>query len=734
MIKRLKDLISSEDKLLISGPREVNISGISEDSRSVKKGEIFFAIKGIKSDGHDYICAVVKNGIEIIAGERKRDELKLSDKITYIQTCDSRQLLGVMASRFYGNPSKKLKVIGVTGTNGKTITVSLIYWLLKNSGKKVGMVSTVSAIVGDKEMDTGLHVTSPDSVSLQKFLFQMVLEGCEYAVVEVTSHGIDQKRIAGVEFDTAILTKITNEHLDYHKTFAKYRDTKLSLLKRAKNVIISKDDQSYSYLLGKLNESQKIISYSREKEADIFASEIHDTREGISFYLNIDNNVDYIKLPIAGIFNVSNLLAAFAVVNHYKIPLKKAIQSLQSFKLPTGRMEKIETNRDFDVIVDFAHNPDALKEILTCLKEKSRGRLICVFGCAGERDRGKRFVMGKISASIADTSVFTAEDPRSENVFDILRSMRRYAKNYVCIPERSEAIVYALSIAKKGDCVAILGKGHEKSMAYEGFEHPWGDKEVVNNFLNSNSDISAIILAGGKGSRMKSFLPKVLRKICGRPMISYTLENLRKSKIGNIVVVVSFKKHEVMKAIGGAVRFAYQKNPKGGTADAAKAGLKEIPEKTKTLIVINGDDSAFYKPETINDVFATHKKTNSVLTFVSLKRDNPCGLGRVMRDRQDKLIGINEEKDANEAQRKIKEVNIGLYVFNKSWFEKNINKVKLSPQGEYYLVDLIKMAVDKKETVSVYDLKDGNEWQGINTPEQLEEANRKMAEKLKANG
>lgn len=716
------------------------MKGIEFDSRKVKPGYTFVAIRGLKYDGHDFIDEAVKNGATEIIGENPSTRYTRSG-LNYIQVSDSRQKLGELASRFYGNPSTKLKVIGVTGTDGKTTTASLIYWLLKNSNKKVGLVSTVSAIIGEKVMDTGLHVTSPDPVSLQKFLSRMVDGGCEYAVVEVTSHGIDQKRIAGTEFDTAVLTKITNEHLDYHKTFAKYRDTKLSLLKRAKNVIINKDDLSYFYLLSNLSKSQKIISYSIKGKSDVYASEIHDTRDGISFYLNIKGNVDYIQTPIEGVYNVSNLLAAFATIENYGISFRQAIKSLQYFKLPTGRMEKVEKDADFEVIIDFAHTSDALNSILSSLRKKTSKRLICVFGCAGERDRKKRFEMGKISASIADVSVFTSEDPRSENLFAILARMAKGAKSvgvkegkeFVRIPERGEAIAYALSIARKGDLVVITGKGHEKTMACKGYEHSWSDRIAVEDYLDQVKDIAAVVLAGGRGKRMESAAPKVLHEICGRPMISYTLENLRRSNIGQIVVVVSYRKYEVMKTIGGAVKFAYQKNPKGGTADAAAAGLKEVSSKVKTLVVINGDDSAFYKPETINNVIATHKKTNSVLTFVSLERDNPCGLGRVVRDGEGKLIGIIEEKDATEEQKEIKEVNDGLYVFEKGWLEKNIGKVELSSQGEYYLVDLIKMAVDKKEKVSVYHLEDSSEWQGINTPDQLDEAGRLMELRLEVN-
>ncbi|MDP3994980.1 MAG: UDP-N-acetylmuramoyl-L-alanyl-D-glutamate--2,6-diaminopimelate ligase [bacterium] len=713
------------------------MKGIEFDSRKVKPGYTFVAIRGLNYDGHDFISQAIKNGATGVVGEK---DIKVPEGIKYIKVKDSREALGELASEFYGNPSKKLKVIGVTGTDGKTTTAHFIYWFLVNSGKKVGLVSTVSAIIGGKEVDTGLHVTNPDSISLQKFLHQMVLEGCEYAVIEVTSHGIAQQRIEGVDFDTAILTKITNEHLDYHKTFAKYRDTKLSLLQRAKNVVLNKDDQSYGYLLGKLDKSQKVIGYSREKEADVFASEIHDTEEGISFYLNINNNVDYIKLPIAGMYNVSNLLAAFAVVNHYKISLKKAIQSLQSFKLPSGRMEEIQNDLGLKIYVDFAHTPDALKEILSCLKERSKKRLISVFGCAGERDKGKRFTMSKISTSIADTSIFTAEDPRNESIFDILKQMKKGAppaqegKKYICIPERNEAIVQALSVAERDDCVAILGKGHEKSMSFGGFEHPWSDQEAVNNYLNSDPDISAIILAGGKGSRMKSYLPKVIKKICGRPMISYTLENLRNAGINDITVVVSFRKNMVIKQINGAVKFALQKNPKGGTADAAKAGLTQISKNSKTIVVINGDDSAFYKADTIKRILKIHEDRRRKLTFVSLMKDDPTGLGRIIRGKNGLITKIVEEKDATESEKQIKEVNDGLYVFERNWFENNINKVKKGPQGEFYLIDIVKLAIDQKDRMATYTLPNCDEWQGVNTPKQLKEANEKMKRRLGING
>lgn len=654
------------------------MKGIEFDSRKVKPGYTYVAIRGQNFDGHDFIEEAVKNGAAEIVSERPLPSgtWKLPKGVKYTKVDDSRKALGELASKFYGEPSKKLKLIGVTGTKGKTTTCHLIYHLLTKLGKKAGIMTSVTM--------GGYHITSPDVITFHSLLRKMVDDGCKYGVIEVSSHAIDQKRIAGAKFDITVLTNIAPEHLDYHKTFEVYKKIKMSFLNSGRIEVVS----------------------PKSTTLDI--------------------------LP--GVFNNLNAETAVEVAGELGFSRADALKALQSFKLPQGRLEKIDNNKGINIYIDFAHTPDSLKEVLTYLKGKTKGKLISVFGCAGERDHVKRSKMGKISVGIADYSIFTAEDPRHESIFDILKSMRKSVKNFkkfICIPERGEAIVYALSIAKKGDCLAILGKGHEKSQSYEGFEHQWSDQEKVRNFLNSDSDISAIILAGGKGSRMKSYLPKVLKKICGRPMIFYTLENLRKAGISDITVVVSYRKNLVIKEVQGAVKFAYQKNSKGGTADAAKVGFKEVDQKSKTLVVINGDDSAFYKAETIKNILKIHKERERKLTFVSLMKDNPTGLGRVIRGKNGLITKIVEEKDASGEERKIKEVNDGLYVFDKAWFAENINKVKKGPQGEYYLVDLIKIAIDQKDRMATYTLPNDNEWQGVNTQEQLEEANRKMAERLK---
>lgn len=406
------------------------MKGIEFDSRKVKPGDTYVAIRGQNFDGHDFIEEAVKNGATEIYGENPSTCYTRSG-LNYIQVTDSRQKLGELASEFYGEPSKKLKLIGVTGTKGKTTTCHLIYHILTKLGKKAGLITSITM--------GGYHVTSPDVITFHKLLREMVDRGYEYAVVEVSSHAIDQKRIAGTKFDVTVLTNIAPEHLDYHKTFEVYKKIKMFFLNSGNIKIISPKSTN----------------------------------------LNI--------LP--GIFNNINAETAVDVVEKLGFNRADAVDALQSFKLPQGRLEKIENNRGIDIYVDFAHTPDSLKEVLTYLEGKTKGRLISVFGCAGERDPYKRPRMGKIASKLSDIVILTAEDPRSENVNDIIRQIKsgiskKYKKVYE-VPDRKKAIKFTIKIAKKGDTIAVLGKGHEKSMNLDGkTEIPWSDQEVIAEILN----------------------------------------------------------------------------------------------------------------------------------------------------------------------------------------------------------------------------------------------------------
>jgi len=747
----LSKLLFSCDVVKVFGSKNIDINGISDNSNNVKKGYIFIAIKGQNFDAHKKIDDAIKKGAVCVVGQVK-PEGKWYKKTTYVQVNDSRKILSIVCSNWFGNPAKKLKVIGVTGTDGKTTTCSMIYSILHAANKKVGLVTSVSAKINGEDYDTGFHVTNPEQYQLQELLSKMVENKCEYALLEVTSHGIKQKRIYGIDFDIIALTNITPEHLDYHKTFKDYKYTKINFLLSSSNIVANFTDKSFKDIKKHIK-NQELISYGLEDKADICATDAKETENGMNFILHEGVNEMKISSSFFGIYNIYNCLAAVAVSKKLGIGDEIISKAVAGFKLPQGRLEKINTKEDFDIFVDFAHTPNALEETLKILKKRTKGRLISVFGCAGERDKTKRIKMGQIATKYSDFSIFTAEDPRKENVFKILSKQKEGAlkneveeihfglnfdsfkfnknkKYFAAIPERHEAIAFALiKLANKNDTIVVLGKGHEKSLAYKGIEHPWSDQEIILNILANGKDIAAIVFAAGKGTRMGSFTPKVLREVAGRPMISFTLETLRRSSFKEIVLVVGYKKEQVMKETAGATKFALQEKTLG-TADAASQGLTKIGENINTIVALNGDDSAFYKSNTIKKIINSHYDVNAVVSFVSLLKEDPTGLGRVIRNKKGELVSIIEEKVANNDEKLIKEVNDGLYVFNKKWLQENIKKVKKSAVGEYYIVDLIKLALKQNKKVNVFKLESSDEWQGVNTPSQLKEANQKMLKRL----
>jgi UDP-N-acetylmuramoyl-L-alanyl-D-glutamate--2,6-diaminopimelate ligase len=467
------------------------IKGITDDSRKVKKDFLFVAIKGLTVDGHMYISDAIKKGAKAIVGE---EDLKF-DKVNYIKVKDSRKELGILASEFYGNPSRNLTVIGVTGTDGKTTTANLIYWILKNANKKTGLVSTINAKIGSKEFDTGLHVTNPDAVSLQELLSKMVKEKCEYAVLEVTSHGLDQERVAGVKFNIGVLTNITHEHLDYHKTFENYVTAKGKLFKNVEYSIINAHNNLYSLIKPFINEESRLIKYDMNK----FNSKIKSA----------------IKERFIEKYNCENAAAAIEVVRLFNVSDVDICKAIKTFPQLSGRMEEIKNSRDLRIYVDFAHTPNALENVLSMLSErKGKGRLIAIFGCASERDNEKRPMMAEISTRIADISIFTAEDPRNENIKSIFKDMKKGIKNAKAevyeIEDRGEAIYFAINkVAKPNDIIIICGKGHEKSMSYNGHEYKWSDQESVKDALERKlykNKKAAVIGLGIEGKDIINYL------------------------------------------------------------------------------------------------------------------------------------------------------------------------------------------------------------------------------------
>jgi len=384
--------------------------------------------------------------------------------------------LAFLAATIHYFPARKLKVIGVTGTDGKTTTANLIYHILDLAGKKVAIISTVSAKIGNQEIDTGFHVTTPNPWLLQKLLHKMVNQKIEYVVLEVTSHGLDQYRLLGVPFEIGVLTNVTHEHLDYHKTYENYVAAKAKLLEAAKIAIVNKDDESYKFLSSKFKvQSSKFIAYGIKNEADF-------TPKKFKF-----------KTNLPGEYNLYNCLAAIAATSQLGIPAQFIREGLSSFKGVIGRMEEINEGQDFKVFIDFAHTPNALEQVLKAIKSV-KSRVIVVFGCAGLRDKEKRPKMGEIACRLADLAVLTAEDPRTEDVNEIIDQIAKgclkaggiEGKNFYKIPDRQEAINFAIQkLAKKGDIIVICGKGHEKSMCFGRTEYPWSEHKAVRKALKS---------------------------------------------------------------------------------------------------------------------------------------------------------------------------------------------------------------------------------------------------------
>ncbi|HYK07894.1 MAG TPA: UDP-N-acetylmuramoyl-L-alanyl-D-glutamate--2,6-diaminopimelate ligase [Candidatus Eisenbacteria bacterium] len=380
-------------------------------------------------------------------------------------------LVAILANLRYAFPGRKLIIIGVTGTDGKTTTASLIYHILKSTGRNVSLISTVSAIINGQVYDTGFHVTNPASFPLQRFLSLAVKakKSPSYLVLEVTSHGLDQSRVWGIPFAIGVVTNVSHEHLDYHKTYDNYLKTKAKLLRIAHTAIINKDDMSYEPFK-KILKSKKVLTYSAEGDGDVVATDIN------------------LPKHFLGIHNLYNALAATTVSLQLSIPIRDINTALDTFVFPTGRGELVYTN-GFSVMVDFAHTPNSFDYLLSSLRPQVKGRLIHVFGCAGKRDTSKRPLMGKFASLYDDVIILTSEDPRGENqdaiAQQVRQGMQKKALEVMVIHDREEAIKKAISIARKGDFIVITGKAHEKSMNYGKGEEPWDEFKVIEDALKN---------------------------------------------------------------------------------------------------------------------------------------------------------------------------------------------------------------------------------------------------------
>lgn len=500
---KLSDLIREFPFANDQMPKDVEIAGVASDSRLVKPGFLFVALAGGTTDGHLYIPAAIERGAVAVVGMVPMPHLG----VPYLQVKDSRMALPHLATAFYGYPGRKLTVIGVTGTDGKTTTTNMIHAILQAAGYKSGMISTINAEIGDQSLDTGFHVTTPDAPDVQRYLAQMVTAGLTHVVLEVTSHGLAQYRADACEFDVAVVTNITHEHLDYHGSYEAYRSAKARLFTglgstlpksqgNPRKAILNRDDASFDYLSQVSTGSR--LSYGFHPEAEIRPEDIRQGVDGLSFVVNGKGQQFPCKCQLMGTFNISNCLAAItATVYSLGVSPEAAQAGIAALKSVPGRMEMINLGQAFTAIVDFAHTPNALQRALETTRQITKGRVIVVFGAAGLRDRQKRRMMAETSVELADLTVLTAEDPRTELLEDILAEMAAGAtskggvegQTYWRIPDRGKAIRFAVSLARPGDVVMACGKGHEQSMCFGEIEYAWDDRTAMRAALSEHLGI-----------------------------------------------------------------------------------------------------------------------------------------------------------------------------------------------------------------------------------------------------
>ena len=527
---------------------DVAVGGVAEDSREVVADTVFVAVEGLQQDGHRFIPQAVSAGAAAVVGSRPLSRLEELNwwppaaGVPYVRVTDSREALAWLSAAFYGFPSRGQTVIGVTGTDGKTTTCALLEAILSRNAD-VGVITTVGARIGGVEQETGLHVTTPDAPTVQAFLAQMRSAGCGYAVVESTSFGLDQKRVAAVEYDVAALTNITHEHLDIHGSFEAYREAKFLLFRSLfgserkpgvpRIAVFNLDDSSCRPLQEALAEERArngeagVTSYIysvTDPSADVYARRIEYLPEATCFELVWPGGSMPMETRLIGEFNVSNVLCAAAAALGLGVPPGQIQEGVASLDAVLGRMQRMDCGQDFLAVVDFAHSPASLERALETLRPlvaEDGGRLIAVFGCAGLRDRGKRRLMGQVSGRLADFTVITAEDPRTEDLEEINREIADGVRevveggaggegvparkdtggagepgrqaafsshNYAIVPDRAEAIRFGVEMARAGDVVASFGKGHERSMCYGETEYPWNEQEAMLSALRVMAD------------------------------------------------------------------------------------------------------------------------------------------------------------------------------------------------------------------------------------------------------
>lgn len=486
----LKSVLSGLENLKVKGSLDINISDIKNDSRAVQEGDMFVAVKGFEVNGHEHIEEAIANGAKVILvqeNEIQKSTLKnLPDDITIIVATDTRYALAIVSCNYYKNPSRKMKLIGVTGTKGKTTTTYMIHDILEKQGIKVGLIGTVASYIGDKKIEDNDN-TTPESLKLQRILAKMVEEKCEVVVMEVSSQSLKLCRVAGCEFYMAVFTNLAEDHISSkeHPNMEDYFESKVKLFKMCKNGIINSDDV-YSITIPKLAPECQYMTYGIDNHCDLLAKDITVTNQYVDFKVKLGERNERVKVSIPGRFSVYNSLAAIAIALRLGCSPENIKEALIDIRVP-GRSELVTNKKGLTIMIDYAHTPASLEKILSAVKIYTKGRVISVFGCGGDRDKNKRPMMGEASGRVADYTIITSDNPRTEEpeqiVKDIEKGIQKTKGKYECIVNRVEAIKKAIKMANTRDIIVLAGKGHEQYQEINGKRYPFDEVQIVNEII-----------------------------------------------------------------------------------------------------------------------------------------------------------------------------------------------------------------------------------------------------------
>ena len=489
---KLAEIVKTVKPLAVVGTLDQEITGITYDSRRVMPGNLFVAMRGERTDGHRFVEAAIDRGASAIVLER---DSSFNPRATRIKVSDARRSMAQASAHFYNHPSQSLKVVGVTGTNGKTTTAFMVRAIMEAAGIPCGLLGTVQYQIGERVIPSCR--TTPESVEIQEMMSQMLRAGCGGVSMEVSSHALHQLRVAEVDFDITIFTNLSQDHLDYHGTMEEYFESKtmlfsaLGTVRKAGRAVVNADDAYGRELIKRLGGDHAVVSYGASSAAVIRAEDVRVSAEGSYFVVHTPQGSIPITLPLIGRYNVSNALAAIGASHALGIDLRTAESALAQFRPVPGRIERVEVPENYKVFVDYAHTADALRNVLATLAELTRGRLILVFGCGGDRDTGKRKPMGRAACELADFSILTTDNPRTEDPREIVKQIEEgftpaARGRYHVLEDRREAIERALDIARPGDAVLIAGKGHETYQEFADTVVPFNDRHVVEEYFSLN--------------------------------------------------------------------------------------------------------------------------------------------------------------------------------------------------------------------------------------------------------